>query len=406
MKAIVSLSLFLSLTVFCCDSRAEDISTPSQLRDALSSGKDVSLTTDISLTASDWLTPAQNYAQGVTINGNGYTVSGNKETGNEVDTILFDNRGSIDSIKNITFSGFVNVDKGESDPDDHMGAVIRNAGSIQKIDANFTNNQGFDGAAIFNGYDSYIGSINGNFIDNSTAPTSGSWEASGAAIFNQGYIGNITGYFSGNTGSLHGTIWGFGNVDNITATFEGNYRTAVGGNGGVWKITNSKFLNNTAMDSSNGQSGGAILMYGGANFTIEDTLFSENRVWWKGGAIASISGVTTTNIVNSQFIKNSSAEQGGAIYTSSSGSGNNVSTVNISNSLFKENHGGWSGGAIYNANGIYTITDTEFDGNYNGVVGVIYNGGKMTINGSEFHDNWTNTGGNINSAGVLEVNNT
>lgn len=377
---------------------AAEVSAADEFRNALILGEDISLTGDIELGASIWPAPAQGHGSGVTINGNGHTVSGG-----DVTTLMFDNRGTVNSIENINFTGFTN-DK-NNDYDDNMGAVIRNVGRIEKIDANFSDNSAFDGAAVFNGQGAYIGSINGNFTNNSTIPVSDGHgqEASGAAIFNQGHIGSITGNFSKNTGYLHGTIWGYGDIDNITAVFDTNYRSAVGGNGGNWKITNSRFLNNTTWQGVEGagQSGAAIIYYGGANFTVEDTLFQGNSAWWKGGAIAATGGKTGMNIVRSQFINNSAGEEGGAIYTTGAGS-----TVNIADSLFKGNHGGWSGGAIHNNNAIYTITGTEFDGNYNGYAGVIFNGGEMTVSDSKIHDNWTNTGGNINSKGTLIVNNT
>ncbi len=377
---------------------AEDISNAEDYRNALINGEDISLTGDIELNAPIWLAPAQNNGKDVIINGNGHTVFGG-----DVSTLMLDNRGTIKSIENISFSGFTN-DK-DSEYDDNMGAVIRNVGTITKIDADFSNNKAFDGAAIFNGQGAYIGSINSNFTNNSTIPIGDGHgqEASGAAIFNQGHIGNITGNFSKNTGYLHGTIWGYGDIDNITAVFDTNYRSAVGGNGGNWKITNSQFLNNTTWQGREGagQAGAAIIYYGSANFTVEDTLFQGNSAWWKGGAIAATGGKTSMNIARSKFINNSAGEEGGAIYTNGSGS-----TVNISDSLFQSNHGGWSGGAIHNENAIYTITNTEFDNNYNGFAGVIFNGGEMTISDSKIHDNWTNTGGNINSKGTLVVNNT
>ena len=224
---------------------ATDVATMEEFVNAAKNSEDIVLTED--LTAPSDYNATLTYGD-FSIDGNNHTIYG----GDQTTQFIRNMGGSINEIKNITFDGFVNqvIPKDEDgnvlDQDDNMGAVITNQGRIEKIDGIFKNNQAYHGAAIFNGSNKYIGSINGTFTGNKSETYSDKvyTEASGAAIHNQGHIGNITGTFENNTAQMAGTIWNYGTIDNITATFKNNHRSAVGGNYGTVTITNSLFYQN------------------------------------------------------------------------------------------------------------------------------------------------------------------
>lgn len=390
MRTISYIALMAVLPLY--NAAAADVSTAGELRTALGNGDDISLSQDIALPAG-WV-QVQGTGEDMIIDGNGHTVDGGESTTN-----FFDNRGHISSITNITFNGIHNDPA--SGEDDNMGGAIRNVGTIDKIDANFSDNSAFDGGAIFNGSIGEIGSINGTFTGNygikGAGGTDHDWESSGAAIFNQGHIGNITGTFSDNRALMHGTVWNYGTIDNITATFENNFHSAVGGNGGSVKITNSKFLNNDSFDSTNGQSGAAIHVYGG-KWVVEDSYFDTNKSWWKGGAIYTNAGVQLS-LYRNTFVNSQAAEQGGVI-ASLGRSG----VIYIESCVFKNNRGGWSSGAIYNEGSQYTVKDSTIDSNTANSVAAIENGGNMTISNSTVTNNSANTGGVIKNSGTLTIN--
>ena len=381
--------MFATLPIYYAN--AVEVDTSAEFRNALANGDNIVLGADITVSDTEngvtWDTPVFNSGSSnnnITINGNGHTIYGG-----DIETNMFRNWKTIDSIENITFVGFYNDPEVSASGDDELSAVIMNVGKINKIDANFYNNTAYHGAAIFNGSGYEIGSINGNFIGNKTigATWEHGHEASGAAIHNQGHIKNITGYFKNNNGWMHGTIWNYGTIDNITATFEENYRSAVGGNGGSVTITNSKFIKNTTWQGreNNGQAGAAIHSYG-TNFTIKETEFTENSAWWTGGAIYSTWG--SLNISDSTFTKNSAGEEGGAILKTGG-------TGIISNTTFTSNSGR-NGSAIYNTTNT-TINDSSFDSNSSsyGNGGAIYNCGTLTISNSEIIGNKASVGGAI-----------
>lgn len=402
---------------------AAEVTDVDELFEAMQNGENIVLENDIYANGKTYRAPVNSKV----IDGNDKTIYGEDE-----DVMFIRNMGGeIDEIKNITFDGFNNkilyrVDENGNtttkdengnplETDDNLGAAITNIGKVGKIDADFTNNTAYHGAAIFNGSGGEIGSINGTFTGNHSKNYSDKayTEASGAAIHNQGHIGNITGTFENNTAEMAGTIWNYGNIDNITATFKNNHRSAVGGNHGTVNITNSYFYQNDTtgrlyyrqdengneLSSNYGQSGAGVVWWGGQTFNISDTKFEENHADWKGGAIAGWNG-GVLSVKNGTFIKNSAGEEGGAIYQTGG-------TGSVEGSTFT-NNSGRTGGAIYNTTS-FTIKDSNFEDNKDTVTwskggGAIANGGNMKITNSLVDANTSKSygGGISNFGGSLE----
>lgn len=213
-----------------------------------------------------------------------------------------------------------------------QGGAISNTGTIGNIIGDFIMNNdktGYpNGGAIFN-YGN-ITSISGDFILN-TSGAGGGW---GGAIGNESkeistYIGSITGNFISNTttaskinSSKGGAIWN-GNNPNIT-------------NDNTTRIDsiNGNFYNNSSTGSGGTIGGGAIANAG------------------MNASIGSISGI----FVNNHVFKNDEKEVyqgvfGGAVYNDS-GQIESISADFIQNYAYGDSA---SGGAIYNkGNGSYT----------------------------------------------------
>ncbi len=391
--------------------QAVEVSTAEDFRNALQAGEDITLTGDITLSEQYGQT-ATPRGENQVIDGGGFTVSGGTYESNMVR-----NFGNIDSISNITFSGFYNDPNDSPGSDDELGGAITNMGTIGSItNTTFTNNSAFDGGAIFNGAGATINYIDATFTGNKSIAQSAAGEASGAAIFNQGLIKDLRGYFSENNAWLHAAVWNYGTIENITATFEHNYRSALGGNGGSVTVTSSVFRNNTTWEGREGagQSGAAIIYYGGT-WKVIDSDFEQNTVWWKGGAIAQTGGLAHMTITGSRFTGNTAAEEGGAIYFG----GSATSTGTISDSYFEANSSSWGGGAVNNGasqviinEGTRIVNNTAPAGG-----GGIHNSGDMQISdsfviGNHTTTGWTGAGGGIyntisaSGAGKIEINNT
>lgn len=379
---------------------ATDVATMEEFVNAAKNSEDIVLTED--LTAPSDYNATLTYGD-FNIDGNNHTIYG----GDQTTQFIRNMSGSINEIKNITFDGFVNqsIPKDEEgnvqDPDDNQGAALVNMSTINRIEnVTFKNNSAGNGGALDNGYGAYIGHINATFISN------GAWghgESSGGAIFNQGHIANIEGYFEDNVAGLHGAIWNHGTIDNITATFYKNHRSAVGATNGKVTITNSSFSENDSTGiNGEGQSGGAIHFYGGAQFYIKGSTFDKNSVWWKGGAIAAYGGSgNILEVENSTFTNNYAGEEGGAIYYASKAG----AKASVKNSTFTKNHGNWSGGAIHNSASTFDIADSKFEENSSPWSGAIANGGIMTITDSNFTKNKATSGnaGAVQNTGTLTI---
>ena len=179
------------------------------------------------------------------------------------------------------------------------------------------------------------------------------------------------------------------------------------------KITGGTFSGNTAYF------GGAIQQRSGT-MTVTGAMFSGNSTSGEatetyptgnaGGAIELHEGAEAS--IDQCTFQNNSALRGGAVYTDTFNT--KVSTADIYNSEFNKNSAEAEGGAIYNDGSMY-VTGSVFNGNtvltsgsetvQRG--GAIANakGGTLTIEGCRFFDNKANVGGAIWNEGVMTFEN-
>lgn len=116
---------------------------------------------------------------------------------------------------------------------------------------------------------------------------------------------------------------------------------------GVFNISNSVFLSNTAPD------GGGVHVFSGI-LNITNTLFSGNHSSGYGSGGAVYHGYKSASIHNSTFTSNTAGLYGGAIYS--------FDYLTITNSLFVGNQAEYGGGAaVLRMN--YNVTNSTFSGN-------------------------------------------
>lgn len=149
--------------------------------------------------------------------------------------------------------------------------------------------------------------------------------------------------------------------------------------------------------------GGAISNSGHIG-ALDNVTFKDNTATKGGGAILNAQG-TIDAITNSLFENNSSTSTGGAIYNNGKGTTNAIIGL-ISNTKFKNNSTTTNGGAIFNGGSTestITLVNTTFEGNNADKGGAITSSGIMNISNSTFSNNWAKTqGGALNVDG--EVN--
>lgn len=224
------------------------------------------------------------------------------------------------------------------------GAGIYNDGTLKVDKTYFYNNKVTKhGGAIYN--------KNILTISNSTFKENYAKE-NGGAINTQSSIKLTYTKFEQNTAKRGGAIY---NTANITIHDNKFLKNHVGENGGA--IYNSLpktgyiTVKSSQFTSNIGGFGGGIYVYGKATFTSELNSFEEN----KNSAIYLKTTETRSTINNTNFTKNNSSKNGGAIY-------NYGTKLDINKSIFTTN-GYKDGGAIYNYKGSVNIENSIFKNN-------------------------------------------
>lgn len=267
----------------------------------------------------------------------------------------------------------------------HGGAVYVQSNSttpLKIIDCTFTKNFGSNGGAIEGNSATNLVIENTKFIENEGT--------NGGAI-----------YILGSAGSNRSVL----NI--VGGEFNENSATTAGG----IRVSQSVELNIDAVSFVKNV-GGAINILGAtdlpANVIINNTNFVENS-FTEGGAIR-VSTNSTLNLTNSNFKKNTSTSNGGAIFMTGLATPN-ISDININGGIFEENYTDGMGGALYRlTNSKLSVTNAKFIRNApKGSGAAIYvsgnNGFEDTYNNVLFYQNnsTTSSGGGITIAGAAKA---
>ena len=316
------------------------------------------------------------------------------------------------------------------------GAISNYSGSIGNITGYFEDNHAVQGGAIQVLYESKLGDINANFVNNYASSTTGS--AYGGAIYMYyGTIGDITGNFESNyVISENGVAQGgaianrYATIGNITGNFKNNYARddktstdsynatsggAIYGYTGYFGDITGEFVGNNA--EGNYASGGAIYNFyghiGNVLGVFKDNYVSATNVA-QGGAIAvANSSNYAIDSITADFTSNyaiaGNYAQGGAIYNVYNKigdiKGNFISNyAKSTNDTSSSPYDATGGGAIYNSGSINSITgsfkENYAQGNY-AFGGAIYNYGSIGDITGEFKDNYAIATGNYAMGGAL-----
>ena len=270
------------------------------------------------------------------LNGNGFTIDGNKQS-----------RIFNITANNVTLSNLILIN-GNSD----RGAALRTNGTLTLNNITFINNNASIGGAI-----GLFGNVtlicnNSKFIDNSGER--------GAIFIQKGKLNLYNAYLTSKKFAKAGQIYGHTdssiNIENTT--FENiltNYSPAVYLTSSKARIINSKFNNLKANISA-----GAMSLKEGGELYIENCKFINTTSSKNAGAIfVDITGYTSSEgnvtILNSLF-KDTDSEFGGA-YIQLGGQ------LWLNNTEFINSHATYNGGAIYLSFVDSAINNCIFDSN-------------------------------------------
>ncbi len=207
--------------------------------------------------------------------------------------------------------------------------------------------------------------VDSTFVDNLSRVFGGAISADSPRIVDCTFLGNSAGVENGGVSTSGGAILCSGSTEIINCVFADNNTQYSGGgaiaNGnGNMVVRDCSFVNNVvivngiggAINSGNGlvvivncsfdgnsaKRGGAV---NAAHGLINNCVFQSNISETRGGAVNASS--SKLNILNSRFLGNASAENGGAIYVTGE------ADVFLANCLFSGNSASIDGGAIFNA---------------------------------------------------------
>lgn len=373
----------------------------------------------------------------ITIEGNGHTISGNKqhqifwveETGalTVQNATLADGRGADDDDlydEDLYIGGaIVNFDRLDvrngsftGNSADWGGAIVNLGESSASIsDSEFTGNTADRGGAIVNLDESSVNISDSTFTENTHMHYGGTMlnaDNASISIGNSAFINN-SGIAIVNEGESNIKIRGSSFTDHRGSAIDNGYMATVsinssyfrnnsddfhGGaiyNNGVASISDSNFTGNSAR-----RLGGAIWTSG--KTSISDSLFEGNLAAEDGGAIFDRDG--ETSIRDSSFLTNSANEDGGAIYIG--GALFKDGNSSITSSLFTGNSAGDEGGAIRGAeDSDVNVRQSIFRDNEAEDGGAIYSWGELSVDRSTFINNSAvEEGGGIANHGMARIN--
>ena len=273
--------------------------------------------------------------QGITINGNGFTVSGNDISrifNISGSNVIIKNLNFIDGssdvyggaiywngndglLDNCTFEG--NSITGSVGGQSNGGAIYVNAGNVKIINSVFANNSlsKYSAGAIYMMKGSSSILIENCTFKNNTVMYGGALDIGPSVVVNNcTFVENNAIQTNDQSG---GAIWtsplSSGSILINGSKFIGNHAAGSGGAiGGACgsTIANFYFENNSAAKSA----GAVIIRINNKFWTIENSTFLNNTAKNGGAVFIDGNGQMTSIIKQSEFINNTALELGGAIY--------------------------------------------------------------------------------------------
>ena len=322
------------------------------------------------------------------------------------------------------------------------GGGVYTPGDLSLSNVTFQGNTaGRGGGAYVSGT---LQAVNTDWLDNTaSSQRGGALEVFGAALLDGGLVqGNsalyaggifadaglvITGtHFLSNTSTSPasgsgGAIYAAGPLDITNALFESNLAYTGGGavlhspgtTNEFLAITNTQFLNNTALNAS---AQGGALSAGAAQSTIQSSIFEGNSTPGASGAGGAIVAYQTTILTDTTFAANIAGGQGGAIYhwgLSESGNSSQVFPLTIATSTLSSNQAGAEGGSVYfrlgfaAANTPIQLVNTTFVNNAATLSGGgAFLGQPASVSSSTFQGNTAGRGGGAYASGTLQATDT
>jgi predicted outer membrane repeat protein len=364
-------------------------------------GGAVATTGTITITSSTFAQNSANYGGAIWCTGkvfdSGSTFSANSAA---------NGGGAINAVTSASDDYFSGNTAGSSSVKGLGGAIL--AGSATTTNASFTDNQAEDGGEGGAVYAYTAETDTGSTFSNNTAGYAGG----AIEIANSGGVASVSNdFFTGNSAGT-ATVYGLGG--GIYAAANANVTT-----------TNASFTNNQVLGSAtNGGIGGAIdLASGNGVLTVNGGTFSGNQSANDGGAISTSS--TGASQITGSSLTNNNGSSGGAIELGG--------TLTLTNCTLSNNTVGNFGGAIYVFFGNLTITGCTLSTNtaaFGGVIlsqggivncssntlsnntatmegGAVYNysGGSYVITDCTLSANTAQHGGAIYNSAVLTVTN-
>ena len=323
----------------------------------------ITLTNDITLDGSTiFNTNGENglpsITSDITIEGNDFTIQ--RANGAPAFRILHVSAGGDLNLNRVTISN------GQISSGFNNGGGIFNLGNLTLTNSTAQNNRVDSifpsGGGIYNDTNGNLTLIDSIILNNSAVSTTSVFDY-GGGIYSQGILTLLGTRVQDNYAEENGGgIWANNNTTINNSLITGNYALNGGGlhSAGalappIFRITNTTFSNNTAVEL------GGAMMNGADDVEIFGSTFSGNRALGNpnggGGAIYNLGGImqiTASRLLSNQTLNNA---VGGAIANTQLGE------ITLRASIVSGNSSATNGGGLYTTLAPFTIVDSLIDGN-------------------------------------------
>ncbi len=267
------------------------------------------------------------------------------------------------------------------------------------------------GAVAILAKDSVMNIYGGTYSANSSNEKGNS--VYGGAFYNFGTMKVYDGTFSANSSYRAGVFYNYRKLYIYKATIENN-SASIGGaiyvpasTGAFLYIgTDDEAIESEVRFASNSASGNGGAIYCAGRMEIRDAEFESNSAS-KGGAIYGSGNYKTILVKDSAFSKNTSSEEGSAVWLDGQSTYADRFELNIYNSSFSQNEAGTKG-AVYLEETRAYLTNSSFDSNTSASDGaaIHFTTSKADINSVTFNKNSSSDGGalSVNNSSEIEAN--
>ncbi len=314
-------------------------------------------------------------------NGGAFTATDSTISNNSAKS----NGGAVYVYNSGSFTATDSIISDNSAKSNGGGVYVYNGGDFTSTDSTISNNSSKTGGGVYLGSGTFTAT--NTMIDDNLATSTGG----GVYVYVNGVFTATDSKISDNSSEYGGGVYVGGTFTASNSTLSGNSATR---GAGAYVYQNGSFVaSDSTINENSATYGGGVYVYDDGGFISKNrsTIFGNSAT--KGGGVYVYNGGDFTS-TDSRIFSNSAKNLGGGVCLCSFGTLTTINTTIDDNSAL-------GGGGVYVYNdGVFTATDTTFDGNWGSgkstsYGGGVYVGGTFIATNSTFALNSATMGGAV-----------